>query len=124
MLVLTMIVFQVLVTHHIELVLPGAYYLVRMLDGRIDEQGLVEDLRKSGKLDHITHDADLQIQSEITAEMLREPTADEMAGVAVKKNGPETDGQEKKKPRKLIEDERRAEGAVKWSVYKAYAKAS
>ncbi|TFY73932.1 hypothetical protein EWM64_g10080 [Hericium alpestre] len=47
----------VLVTHHVELILPGTYYLVRMLDGRIDTQGVVGELRKHGILDKLTHDA-------------------------------------------------------------------
>lgn len=38
----------VLVTHHVELVLPGAGYLVRMLDGRVDVQGTVKALRERG----------------------------------------------------------------------------
>ncbi|CAK5281621.1 unnamed protein product, partial [Mycena citricolor] len=40
----------VLVTHHVELVLPGAHYLVRMLDGRVDTHGTVRDLRAQGLL--------------------------------------------------------------------------
>jgi hypothetical protein len=95
-----------------------------LLDGRIDEQGLVEDLRNSGKLDHITHDAEMQVQAEVAVEKLQEPTADETAEEVAKKNGGEADGKDKKKARKLVEDEHREEGAVKWSVYKSYVKAS
>ena len=47
----------VLVTHHVELVLPGAQYLVRMLDGRIDQQGTIKDLRASGALEDIELEA-------------------------------------------------------------------
>lgn len=47
-------------THHIDLFLPsnglGANYLVRMLDGRIDTQGTVQDLRARGLLDTIKHE--------------------------------------------------------------------
>ncbi|KAF8208888.1 hypothetical protein K438DRAFT_1813082 [Mycena galopus ATCC 62051] len=51
----------VLVTHHIDLLLSGnegsgAYYIVRMLDGRIDAQGTVQDLRAQGSLEAIKHD--------------------------------------------------------------------
>ncbi|KAF9444381.1 hypothetical protein P691DRAFT_671517, partial [Macrolepiota fuliginosa MF-IS2] len=35
----------ILVTRHVELILPGAYYLVCMLDDRIDAHGIVKDLR-------------------------------------------------------------------------------
>lgn len=44
---------QILVTHHVEFVLPGTYNLVRMLDGRIDTKGTVKNLCVHGILDHI-----------------------------------------------------------------------
>lgn len=108
-----------LITHHVELVLPGTYYLIRMLDGRVDEQGVVAELRKEGKLDYISHDAKMQVAEELKEEKLQEPTADESAAVV-------TEGADPKKaaPRKLIQDEERQEGAVKWQVYKKYLKAS
>lgn len=120
---------QVLVTHHVELVLPGTYYLVRMLDGRIDTQGLVKDLRARGLLEGIASDESVEVRKE------EEAAATETAS-------PETqavDGNEEdvsqspagvgmpakaKKPRKLIEDEHREEGSVKWRIYKTYLKAS
>ena len=57
-------VVQVLVTHHVELVLPGAYYLVRMLDGRIDTQGTIQDLRANGILDDIAPAEELEAHKE------------------------------------------------------------
>jgi ABC-type methionine transport system ATPase subunit len=121
---LTTVLFQVLVTHHVELVLPGTHYLVRMLDGRISEQGLVADLRKSGKLDQIIDDAELQTQAEAAVESLQELAVDDLARDAMKIYGAGIDEKAKKKPRKLVEDERREAGAVKWGVYKEYLKAS
>ncbi|KAG6914943.1 hypothetical protein DXG01_014337 [Tephrocybe rancida] len=41
----------ILVTHHVDLVLPVAHYLVRMLGVRIDTQDTIEDLRAQGVLD-------------------------------------------------------------------------
>src|SRR5882762_2305338 len=55
---------QVLVTHHVELVLPGAQYLVRMLDGRIDTQGPVAELRARGVLDDLYHGVSVQVHEE------------------------------------------------------------
>ena len=40
--------------HHVELVLPGANYLVHMLDGRIDMLGTIKDLRARGVLHDIS----------------------------------------------------------------------
>ncbi|KAJ7693236.1 P-loop containing nucleoside triphosphate hydrolase protein [Mycena rosella] len=90
----------VLVTHHVELVLPGAHYLVRMLDGRIDTQGTVKELRAQGVLDDIAHDAAVEVKKEELA-VASETPADE-----------------------LVEDEHREEGGVKWKIYKSYLKAS
>lgn len=44
-------VLQVLVSHHVELLLPSTDYLVRILDGRVDIQGTIQDLRERGDLD-------------------------------------------------------------------------
>ncbi|KAJ7107582.1 multidrug resistance-associated ABC transporter [Mycena epipterygia] len=101
----------VLVTHHVELVLPGAHYLVRMLDGRIDTQGTIKNLRAQGVLDDIAHDADVEVKKEEVA-------------VAAETSVDTTDAEPAKKPRKLVEDEHREEGGVKWKIYKSYLKAS
>ena len=45
-----------------ELVLPGAGYLVRMLDGRLDVHGDVKELRAQGILEQITRDSALVAQ--------------------------------------------------------------
>jgi ABC-type sulfate/molybdate transport systems ATPase subunit len=42
---------QILVSHHVELLLPITDYIVRILDGRIDSQGTPAELRESGALD-------------------------------------------------------------------------
>jgi ABC-type multidrug transport system fused ATPase/permease subunit len=105
----------ILVTHHVELVLPGAYYLVRMLDGRIDTQGTVEDLRTQGILESITQDSTVQTHETqaSTSEIPDESTED-----------PDKANAAAKKPRKLIKDEHREKGGVKWSIYRTYLKAS
>ena len=106
-----------LVTHHVDLVLPGAHYLVRMLDGRIDTQGAVADLRAQGVLESIEHSAMIDAHKEKLSlvEMgVAEGSLDDT---------PKPDDVIKK-PRKLVKDEHRETGGVKWSVYKTYLKAS
>ncbi|KAF7314389.1 ABC bile acid [Mycena kentingensis (nom. inval.)] len=101
----------ILVTHHVDLVLPGTHFLVRMLDGRIDTQGTVEHLRTTGVLDDIAHDAGLDAPMEgAQAEEGDKGTAAEPMRIT--------------KPRKLVKDEHRAIGGVKWSVYNVYLQAS
>ena len=98
-----------------ELVLPGAYYLVRMLDGRIDTQGTVKELQAQGVLEGIEHDAAVETHKEelVVAETVSEGVEESPGTTEVSK-----------KPRKLVEDEHREIGAVKWSIYKSYLRAS
>ena len=98
-----------------ELVLPGAYYLVRMLDGRIDTQGTVKDLQDQGVLKGIEHDAAVETHKE-------ELVVAEKASVGAEESPDTTE--ESKRPRKLVKDEHREVGAVKWPIYKSYLKAS
>lgn len=86
-----------------------------MLDGRIDTQGTVKDLRAQGVLEYITQDAEADTRQE-------GPVAASEAPVDDAPMEPAKDGS--KKPRKLIKDEHRESGGVKWSVYNAYLKAS
>ena len=100
-----------------ELVLPGAYYLVRMLDGCIETQGTVKELQAQGVLKGIEHDAAVETHKE-------EPVvADSETALIGVEESPNTT-EESKKPRKLVEDEHREIGAVKWSIYKSYLRAS
>ncbi|KAJ8487830.1 hypothetical protein ONZ51_g3940 [Trametes cubensis] len=110
----------ILVTHHVELVLPGAHYLVRMLDGRIDLQGAVSELRAKGVLDNIAQLEEMEVQKEEQAIAEKEDESIAIDGV----NGAEATPKDKKKPRKLVEDERRETGRVKWYTYNTYLKAS
>lgn len=37
-------------SHHVELLLPGAHTLIEMLDGKVETMGTTEELRASGAL--------------------------------------------------------------------------
>jgi len=88
-----------------------------MLDGRIDVQGTVKDLRTQGILEGIEHVAAIDAHKElILAE--RSPGDEDIDESSPKQ------GDKAKKPRKLVKDEHRETGGVKWSVYKSYLKAS
>lgn len=89
-----------------------------MLDGRIDTQGTVKELRAQGILDEITHDANAVAQKE---EVVAEAETLAVEGEAEDSKKPD-DGV--KKPKKLIKDEHREVGGVKWGIYKRYLQAS
>lgn len=91
---------------------------MRMLDGRIDTQGTVADLQAQGVLENIEHSAVTEAHKEdhshIEPKDMEETLEDDTSKLEDKN----------KKPRKLVKDEHRETGGVKWSVYKSYLKAS
>lgn len=104
-----------LVTHHVELVLPGTHYLIHMSEGRIERQGTVEDLKKQGLLDYIAH--------ELAHEHGKGKAEEAKEGDENTRDATGADGKPKQ-ARKLVEEEVRSEGKVNWSIYKKYLKAS
>ncbi|KAG8878137.1 hypothetical protein FRB98_006383 [Tulasnella sp. 332] len=136
----------ILVTHHVDLVQPGAHYLVRMLDGRIDTQGTIKDLEAQGLLEAIIRDSsleqmeagasgsktpsdDAETVAEVvvegkTVEEIKESPATIEAPVVATTSTPPAFASAGKKSRRLIKDEARAKGNVKWNIYKTYLKAS
>jgi hypothetical protein len=92
-----------------------------MLDGRIDTQGTLSDLRAQGVLEDIKHDAVVESQ---VVESTKVETEEEAVQGAESRPVNEEPEAKSKKPRKLVSDEKRAEGGVKFEIYKAYLKAS
>ena len=86
-----------------------------MLDGRINMQGTVKELQARSVLKGIEHDAAVETRKE-------ELIVAETASIGVEES-PDT-AEESKKPRKLVKDEHREIGAVKWLIYKSYLRAS
>ncbi|KAH8831236.1 hypothetical protein DL96DRAFT_1695080 [Flagelloscypha sp. PMI_526] len=115
----------ILVTHHVELVLPAASYLIRMLDGHIDVKGTIADLRERGLLDAITYHEEAIAQKE-EGVVEESTTVTAVPPGAIGREGQDSEPSETtfKKPRKLVEEEYRTEGGVKLGVYNIYFKSS
>ena len=94
-----------------------------MLDGRIDAQGTVKDLRERGVLEGIEQDTAVDAYKEDVA-AAEATTAEEGAHLNAIKVAADDDMAAAKKPRKLVKDEHRETGGVKWSIYKSYLEAS
>jgi hypothetical protein len=94
-----------------------------MLDGRIDTHGTPSELRKRGVLDDIAHSEAAELEHQQEATLAEEPTAESAAAGGIAAAEAEQVKKEKK-AKKLIEDEHREAGAVKWSIYNTYLKAS
>ncbi|KAL7412017.1 hypothetical protein BDY24DRAFT_117838 [Mrakia frigida] len=108
----------VLVSHHVELLLPAAHTFVRMLDGRLDVHGTVEELRAQGVLPTL-----------LASDTRESAPEDEIPTEDAKTEGVEaSDGKlvipERKKPRKLYKKEERNTGNVSSRIYKLYIEVS
>lgn len=86
-----------------------------MADGRIDVQGEVTALCASGALEDIA-------QGEAHAAL--EDAHDVAEKTPLNSEESVETAQKGKKPRKLVEEEHRAAGRVKWPIYKIYLTAS
>ncbi|KIM58290.1 hypothetical protein SCLCIDRAFT_10277 [Scleroderma citrinum Foug A] len=87
----------ILVTHHVEVVLPETFYLIRMLDGCINTQGTVKDLHAHGILDGLVQHSVADVKSSELSHQGED---------------------QQKQPRKLVKDEHREQGGVKFLIYK------
>ena len=86
-----------------------------MLDGRIDSQGTVKELRAKGLLDNIVDESSTEAEEK----------EEEAIETSVKPTET-TDNTDKpaKQARKLVQEEERETGGVKWEIYKTYLRAS
>jgi len=91
-----------------------------MLDGRIDAQGTPKDLRAQGILEEITHDESVHASQQ---EVVQTKEGEDPEAEAPKADASPTKDK-KKTPRKLVKDEHREEGSVKWEIYNTYLKAT
>ncbi|KAF7982664.1 hypothetical protein HWV62_27123 [Athelia sp. TMB] len=108
----------VLITHHVQLVLPVCFYLVCMSHGRIEIQGEITALRARGVLDNVIGTSDIgEVESDADADVDHDPTL-ETASQATQLG--DSDKDLCKSPRSVG----RMEGAVKWSTFKTYLRAT
>jgi ABC-type multidrug transport system fused ATPase/permease subunit len=99
-----------MVSHHVELLLPISAYLVRMLAGRVDNHGTPASLQEKGLLDgFIATESMIAHRTEESNEMEAEKVAHDDS--ADKKARP---------GRKLVQDEERTTGSVPFQTYKTY----
>ncbi|ELU39893.1 multidrug resistance-associated ABC transporter [Rhizoctonia solani AG-1 IA] len=102
----------ILVTHHVDLVLPAVSWVVKLYEGQVESQGTVAQLRESGALSSIRAG---QKEIELTEEVITTGSGEDQTG------GPKDPN---KTARKLVEDEKKASGSVGIAVYKTYLSAA
>ncbi|OIW35256.1 hypothetical protein CONLIGDRAFT_47777 [Coniochaeta ligniaria NRRL 30616] len=105
---------RILATHHSDLVLPHASYLIKLRDGWLESAEEVSDSGIS-LLDHTESNTASEAPTEIGSN-------GDLTGS--KTNGAASSTHAGNKPHGDAQDEKHEAGRVKWRVYKAYYKAS
>lgn len=118
-------------SHHVELLLPIAHSLIRIVDGRLDAAGSIDDLRAQGEIEKIVAVEEASHSNEEViippTPAAKEKTEDEAVRFDVpspiqEEGDEESDETEeeapKKEARKMVKDEEREVGNVKWATYK------
>lgn len=109
----------ILVTHAVDLCLPGSSYVVSMEHGRVTSAGPPSSIPVAAikAKDDKARENEIALASAITIEAIAEDETDE----AIRAR--EADELRKRQKNKLIQDETQAEGAVSFDVYKLYIRA-
>ncbi|KAL9107927.1 MAG: hypothetical protein Q9227_007249 [Pyrenula ochraceoflavens] len=131
---------RILVTHHVALCLPRTKYSVLLADGTAQHAGTVEDLQRTGHIKALLAQ-DIEVLDESSDDTAVEDENEEADGtlerVATNRSSrsrrksvvidPESEAKAANKsaaPKKFTEDEKKERGAVKYTIYKAYIRAS
>ncbi|KAI9311060.1 P-loop containing nucleoside triphosphate hydrolase protein [Dichotomocladium elegans] len=104
---------RILVTHHVMLCLGGCDYVVQVQNGMIARRGTPTELRASGEMENILDGVETH-ESDSNSRMMN-AKSEGMRMDLGKRNAPSQN-----MPKKLVEEEGRATGAVKARLYKTY----
>ena len=109
---------RILATHHVSLCLPRAEYAVKLsARGTLEFAGSVKELQETEGFEDI-------VKPEEASEEDEDPEENPLNEADPKPNGAPNATEDTKKPKKLVEDEKRETGNVKKVVYAAYLKAT
>jgi ABC-type glutathione transport system ATPase component len=113
----------ILVSHHVALCAPGADYIVALENGSVQFQGESDAFMRSSVLTSLVQStASDPKDEEIMIENLASPDLEKDQGTTSSLVSPssETGVKEKKPPRVLIEEEKRAVGRINHAVWETY----
>lgn len=115
----------ILVSHHVQLCAPGAGYIVVLDNGRVSFQGDREAFQSSGAIRTLVQTTDEGESDNKEEEILeKDLTKTEANSESSSTLAPVSEAKvEKKKPRKLIEEEKRAVGRIGREVWETYIRA-
>ncbi|KAF9388063.1 hypothetical protein CPC16_006719 [Podila verticillata] len=124
----------VLVTHHVRLCISTAKHIVLMNNGEVRLQGSVPQLREQGLLSLVLEEDEEQTPESSDTDTINGNDVGSSSTLAKPKLVRRKSTMDKKRAseepvpaknaKKLVQDETRAEGRVKWSIYMVYASAA
>lgn len=124
----------ILVTHHVRLCIPTAKLVVLMHNGEITLQGTVQQLREQGTLSQVMEEDDEEQTTDSDADTvggndvgssstITKPPKLRRKSTAKDLNAANAPVESAKDAKKLVLEETRQEGRVKWSIYQVYVNA-
>lgn len=119
----------ILVSHHVQLCAPGAAYIVALDNGRVQFEGSRDAFDASGVLRTLiqTTEADEREEEQDekggTIEKIEERVSTETEDSTVAPSKASSVKLDKKPPRKLVEEEKRAVGRIGKEIWETYIKA-
>lgn len=118
----------IMVSHHVQLCTPGASYIVALNNGRLQFEGDRESFQNSIVMQNLVHSTDTTDGKEEAGEasegVVQPKELDrDTASTAIVASELFQTKVEKKQPRKLVEEEKRAVGFIGRDVWETYFKA-
>lgn len=113
----------ILASHHVQLCVSGASYIVALDNGRVQFEGSRDSFQSSAIMRALVHSVDTADSKdqvpEASKEMVAEDQASELSSTATAAS-PSEIKVEKKPPRKLVEEEKRAVGRIGQEIWATY----
>lgn len=111
----------ILVSHHVQLCVPGASYIVALDNGRVQFEGSRDSFQNSAVLKTLVHSMEPADGKDQIAEVLEEKVEADQASESSSTIASSAEVKaEKKPPRKLVEEEKRAVGRIGRDIWATY----
>ena len=122
----------ILVSHHVQLCVPGASYVVALDNGRVQYQGSREEFVSSGAINALVQStnqdqggdkAEAELVEAVEEKIALQAETDESDPHSESSSTVAATPKSEKKPRKLVEEEARAVGRISREIWETYIRA-
>lgn len=110
----------ILVSHHVQLCVPGASYIVALDNGRVQFEGSRDSFQNSAVMRTLVHSMGADGKNQVTEVLEEKIEADQASESSSTIASPPEVKAEKKPPRKLVEEEKRAVGRIGRDIWATY----